>query len=317
MSPQVTVLMPVYNGLPYLGEAIDSILAQTFKDFEFLIIDDASTDSSRDLVRSYRDSCIRLIENDSNLGQARSLNRGLRLARGEYIARLDQDDIALPRRLEKQMLYMAQHPQVVLLGTWCQSIDEMGNQIGRFHPPTSYQAIIDAFATYNPFAHSSVLFRRAPVQEVGGYPADYLHSQDFALWLRLSRQYQVVNLPEELVQIRIHPGQTSLSADMRTACRWDALRLFQQALAHPGLSPQARRAGRSTVPRAMLDYAEALSDERRPGAALRWVSTVCLRYPYLCVWDFGIMVKMMRLLVGRRGRELGRSVKKRLSARQA
>ena len=310
MSPQVTVLMTVYNGLPYLGEAIDGILAQTSKGFEFLIIDDASTDGSRDLILSYRDPRIRLIENDSNLGQARSLNRGLRLARGEYIARMDQDDVALPRRLEKQMLYMAQHPQVVLLGTWCQFINEMENQIGRFHPPTTYQAILDYFATLNPFAHSSVLFRRVPIQEIGGYQADFLDAADFALWFQLTCQYQVANLPEELVRIRIHPGQTSLSADMKTARRWSALRVYRQVLAHPGLSPQARKAGRRTVARAMLDYAVALTGDGRQRAALRWVGTACLRYPLLCAQDLSIM--MIYALLGPRGRELGRSVKRRL-----
>jgi len=316
-EPILTVLMTVRNGEPYLREAVASILHQTYSAFRFLILDNASTDNSRKSIRVFKDSRIELVELPEDIGQVVALNRGLQMIDTPLVARMDADDLSLPQRLEKQMLYMAQRPQVVLLGTWCQSIDEVGNLVSRFYPPTSHQAIIDAFATYNPFAHSSVLFRCVPVQEMGGYPADYSHAQDNALWLRLSRQYQVANLPEELVQIRIHPGQTSLSTDMRTARRWDALRLFQQAMAHPGLSPQARRAGRRTVARAMLDYAEALSDERRPGAALRWVSTVCLRYPHLCVWDFGIMVKTMRLLVGRRGRELGRSVKKRLSARQA
>jgi len=303
-GPPVTVLMSVYNGVPYLAEAIESVLVQSFDDFEFLIIDDASTDGSKDLVQSYGDPRIRLINNESNLGrgQTRALNYGLRLARGEYIARLDSDDIALPHRLERQVSYMAQHPQVVLLGTWCQFIDEVGNLVGCFHPPTSHQAIIDATATINPFAHSAVLFRRAPVMEMGGYPANYLYAQDFALWLRLSRRYQLANLPEEHVQIRQHARQLTNSPDMRTAMCQELMHLIQQALVHPDLSSQARKAGRRQVARATVNYAVALSQEGRHRATLRLVSRVCLRYPHVCT------AQMMWLLLGRRGRELVRSI---------
>ena len=314
MVPKVTVLMTVYNGLPYLGEAIASILEQTFKDFEFLIIDDASTDGSRSLIESYTDARIRLICNEKNMGQTSSLNKGLHLAIGEYVARLDQDDIALPERLEKQVSYMVQHPQVVLLGTWCEFIDEVGNHVRYYRPPTSHQAIVDAFAIRNPFAHPSIMFRRAPVQEMGGYPADYPFGQDLALWQRLGYQYRVANLPEELVQIRVHSGQATRRTDMTTARCWDQLRLSQQALvlARPGLSQQARRKSQRRAAYATLHYAETLSHERRRRASLRWVITLCLRYPHLCVQDPGIRTRMGRLLVGPRGLELWHSMKKHL-----
>ena len=316
-TPLVSVLMPVYNGEPYLREAVESILNQTFADFEFIIIDDGSTDSTWQILTTYaaQDPRIVLIRSEENVGLTKSLNKGLALARGKYIARQDADDVSLPQRLEKQMLYVVQHPQVVLLGTWCQSINEVGNQSGCFHPPTTHQAILDYFAAQNPFAHSSVLFRRAPVQEIGGYPVDYLYAQDLSLWFQLSCQYPVANLSEELAQIRIHPGQTGRSADMRTVKRWEALRVYRQAQAHPGLSPQARKAGRRTVARAMLDFAEALSQEGRRGAALRWVGRVCLQYPHLCAQDTRLrmrIIQVLGVLMGPRGRKLWRSAKKRL-----
>jgi len=316
-TPKVSVIMSVYNGERYLREAVESILNQTFTDFEFIIIDDSSTDSTRAILASYDDPRLVFVRNEANIGLTRSLNKGLSLARGKYVARQDADDVSLPQRLEKQMSYVVQHPQVVLLGTWCQFIDEAGNQQGRSCPPTSHQAILDYFATQNPFAHSSVLFRRAPVQEMGDYPTDYSYCQDFALWFQLSGRYQVANLAEELVQIRIHRGQIhSRSADAIALSRWNALRVYRQVLALPGLSPQVRKAARRRVARVMLDYAEALSQMGRQRAALRCVGAVCLRYPHLCVRDFGIVVKMMRVLVGPKGRELGRSVKKHLFAQQ-
>ena len=309
-EPKVTVLMTVYNGTAYLAEAIESILGQSFGDFEFLIIDDASTDGSRDVVYSYNDHRIRLIQNEANLGQVRSLNRGLHLARGEYIARLDQDDVALPHRLERQMGYLAEHPDVVLLGTWCQFIDETGDQVGHFHPPLSHHEIVEACATMCPFAHSSAVFQREAVHAMGDYPSDYRRAMDFALWLQLCRRHQVANLPEELVQIRLHQGQVSLSADMRTVRAWDALRLCRTALTLPDLSPQARQAGRRMVVSATLRYAELLSLEGRRRAALRWLGNFCLRYPHLSARDYAAsLLRVVLVLLGPRAWEMARSIK--------
>ena len=118
MNPKVTVLMPVYNGEKYLKEAITSILLQTFDDFEFLIINDGSSDASVDIIQSFRDPRIRLVHNDTNIGLIATLNKGLKLAHGKYVARMDQDDISLPRRLEKQTYFMDNNPDVGVCGTW-------------------------------------------------------------------------------------------------------------------------------------------------------------------------------------------------------
>src|SRR4030067_3608444 len=132
-TPMVTVLMTVYNGLPFVREAIDSILGQTFEDFEFLIIDDASTDASAECVRSYRDPRIRLESNNCNMRQVGSLNRGLGLARGRYGAGMDQDDIRLPTRLEKQVAFLEQRLGIDVIGTWANKIDTHRRKNGR-HP---------------------------------------------------------------------------------------------------------------------------------------------------------------------------------------
>ncbi|MDP6770971.1 MAG: glycosyltransferase family A protein, partial [Anaerolineales bacterium] len=125
----VTVLMPVYNGTRYLREAIDSILKQTFEDFEFLIIDDASTDESASVILSYSDERIRFVQNKSNVGQVRCQNIGLDLARGQYIARLDQDDSSLATRLRRQVDLMESDPRLAVVGTWMSKVDENGHEM--------------------------------------------------------------------------------------------------------------------------------------------------------------------------------------------
>src|SRR5690606_37374672 len=128
--PRVTVLLAVHNGERYIQEAIDSILAQTFGDFELLIVNDGSTDATRDLVLSYSDDRIRLVDNDHNIGLPKSLNRGLRLAKGRYIARLDADDISEPDRLAAQVSFLQANPDVAMVGSWYRKIDGEGNTLG-------------------------------------------------------------------------------------------------------------------------------------------------------------------------------------------
>ncbi len=160
--------MSVYNGEKYLREAIDSILGQTFKDFEFLIIDDGSTDSSVEIIRSYADPRIRLIQNEENIGLSRSLNKGLKLARGEYIARMDADDISLPRRLAAQVGLLDKQPDIGLVGTSIQLIDCDGERMHVHRVPTTHAQILWALCFTTPLAHPSVVFRKVIIECVGG-----------------------------------------------------------------------------------------------------------------------------------------------------
>src|SRR4029079_12299348 len=130
VSPRVTVLMSVYNGERFIEATVRSVLGQTFSEFEFLIVNDGSTDRTRELVASYNDPRVRLVDNNGNIGQTRSLNRGLRMAAGELIARQDSDDVSEPERLRKQVNFMDSHPEVALLGTWYTKIDERGLRMG-------------------------------------------------------------------------------------------------------------------------------------------------------------------------------------------
>ena len=201
--------MPVYNGSRYLREAIESILDQTFTDFTLLIIDDASSDNSVEIIKSYHDPRIRIIENQKNLGQAKTMNRGLGFAKGKYIARMDQDDISFPSRLEKQTKYLEKNRDIVLLGSWCKIIDSNSQPIKDFCPPARKNDIINYMvAINNAFAHSSTIFSTNVIQQIGGYP-QYSYSQDMALWINImKRDYPYFIIQEFLVSLRRHENQT-------------------------------------------------------------------------------------------------------------
>ena len=207
-TPRVTVLMSVYNGEKYLEDAINSILQQTFADFEFLIINDGSTDNSRDIIVSYEDPRIRLFDNPANIGLTNSLNRGLGTARGDLIARQDADDISRPTRFEQQVGFLERHPQVALLGTQNRIIDQNGCLLrsAGSTKPIGNTALRWYLMFDNPFIHTSVMFRRKMVcMEFKGYDDEAVKCEDFELWSRIARKYQVRNLPQVLVDTRIHP----------------------------------------------------------------------------------------------------------------
>ena len=312
-KPGLTVLMTVRNGEPYLHEAVASVLKQTYQNFRFLILDNASTDSSRDIVLKFNDPRIDLVELPEDIGQTAALNRGLQMTETPLVARMDADDISLPHRLEKQVSYTVKNPTVALLGTWAQFVDASGSPTGSFHPPIGHEAILDWFSTDSPFAHSTVIFRTGMVREIGGYSNDYLRAQDFALWFQVSCRHKVANLAEELVRIRIHADQTSLSDEMRITAKWDALRVFRQAEVHAGLPKYVRKRARLSALNATLDYAEGLSQQGRRAQALRWAATACARYPDLLALRFDVKIQLMRLLLGSRAWKVVSRIKQSLS----
>ncbi|MGO9566182.1 MAG: glycosyltransferase family 2 protein [Desulfomonilaceae bacterium] len=215
-SPEVTVLMAVYNGERFLRPALESILNQTFRDFEFLIINDGSSDGTRDILASYDDSRIRVIDNDRNIGHARSLNRGLAVARGEYIARQDADDISHSERLEQQVGFMRKNSSVVVLGTQVKYLHGDGKRTRFVRPGKPVSGLAAKFCLMfsppNPVAHPTVMFRRSIIwDKYGGYDPNYAVCEDAELWCRIGMENVIENLPATLVTIRVHSG--SLTAD--------------------------------------------------------------------------------------------------------
>lgn len=207
--PTVSVVMSVYNGAEHLRTAIHSILNQTFKNFEFIIIDDGSTDNSIGVIRSFNDPRIRVIQ-QPNKGLVDSLNLGVRLARAPLIARMDQDDISLPFRLEKELRSIISHPRIGLLGSFFSYIDQLNNSLSiTIAFPTKNADLKREFYLVNPFGHGTVIFRKEAFEHVGGYRADYGPTEDFDLWRRIAEHWEISLIPEVLYLYRISPGSMS------------------------------------------------------------------------------------------------------------
>ncbi len=213
-SPLVTILMPVCDGEQFLHEAIDSILAQTFADFEFLILDDASADSSRSIVLGYDDPRIRLLANDCNLGVTRTLNLGIRQARGRYLARMDADDISMPERLERQVAHLDANPDCAVVTTFAQIIDTHSMPQGEARVDLSPEELDRVLQRGNRLVHGAVMMRADVVRRVGAYDESMKRAQDYDLWLRISDEHAIHTLPELLYSWRQHDqGISSLHAD--------------------------------------------------------------------------------------------------------
>ncbi|MHB8261608.1 MAG: glycosyltransferase family 2 protein [Bacteroidia bacterium] len=207
MIPAVSVIMPVYNAEPYLKEAIESILNQTFTDFELLIIDDASTDKSVEIVKSYHDNRIVLLHKPVNSGITDSLNMAIPLAKGKYIARMDADDISMPDRFLKQYNYMEQHPDILVLGTMYKII---GTEIIPENLPITYEQVKLFSLMQSPVAHPTVFIRRSIFDMYNlRYDRTFEHTEDYELWTRIIDIGKVENLPEVLLHYRIHEQQVS------------------------------------------------------------------------------------------------------------
>lgn len=202
-SPKVTVLMPVYNGERFLREAVDSVLCQTFEDFELLVIDDASTDSTPEILAGYSDPRIRVLRNEQNLKLVRTLNRGLAEARGEYVARLDADDITAPTRAAKQVDVLDTRADVLLVATLYEAIDAHGEVIRTQSDwNATPEEIHYRLVFQNCIGHSTVMFRKERIVEMGGYDVNLKGAEDWGLWSRASRVGVVLFVPEVLCQWR-------------------------------------------------------------------------------------------------------------------
>jgi len=209
-SNKVSVIMAVYNGENYVRDSIESILNQTYKDFEFIIVNDFSIDNTIDIIKSYNDKRIKVINNEKNLGQTRSLNVGLKSATGEYIARIDADDFSYPVRIERQMDFLMRNPEFDLIGTSGHILDKSGKKRGTSLAPTSQEEIFFRMFFDNPVIHISVLAKRDRLLKLEGYDESFTIAQDYDLWSRfLINGFKIGNLKDILVSYRIHSGTVS------------------------------------------------------------------------------------------------------------
>jgi glycosyltransferase involved in cell wall biosynthesis len=256
-NPAISVVLSVYNGERFLRLAVDSILNQTFSDFEFIIIDDCSNDSSAAVLNRYDDARIVRLTNESNLGLTHSLNRGLAAAHGTYIARMDADDVSLPQRFQRQIEYMEQHPDIGVLGTNAVYIDGEnrvlydGQPLYRQLPTPEYMPW--ALLWYNPLAHPTVMIRREVLlKHKLSYDTQFYASQDYDLWTRMAHFTQLAALPDVCLHYRILDTSISRSqTHKQLATQWTVMQRELKAL----LGEKASASGIETL------YALAVQQE--------------------------------------------------------
>jgi len=241
-QPAISVILPVYNAERFVGEAVESILQQTFGDFELLLLDDGSTDGTGAILERYAcDPRVRVIH-QANAGLIATLNRGLAEARGLLIARMDADDISLPDRFARQVAFLESHPRVAVVGGAARCIKEDGEFVNALdwstwpaglHHPCEPADVRKAMENYSALVHPAVLMRREAVREVGGYRSAFVAAEDYDLWLRLADRHDLANLNDVVLLYRLHPNQVS------------AQKCLQQSISTRGaqLSAKVRRAG--------------------------------------------------------------------------
>lgn len=213
MRPVVSVIMSVYNGETHLAQAIESIIKQTYKAIEFIIIDDASTDNSPAILKEFaeRDQRIRVMRNQENIGLTRSLNKGLRICHGEFIARQDADDFSSPERIAKQVYFMTCNPDVMLLGTSGCLMDEKGKVLHNERVVSGTNRLRKLIIKKNQFFHGSVMIRKSCLSKIGLYNEEFRSGQDYDLFLRIAENYAIENLWETLYHYRITSTAISMT----------------------------------------------------------------------------------------------------------
>ncbi len=220
-KPFISVIMPVYNAGDYLVKAIESILTQTYKNFELIIINDHSTDNSWEIIKKYQKrypkkiKAINLKKNINRGGDA-CANIGISKAKGKYIARMDADDIAHPKRLEKQVAFLEKNNQIFLVGTNAKVIDNKGKIIGEKIVPTTHKDIYQSFFTFNPIIHPSAMYRRIIHRKRFFYPKKFSANNDYYIFFKMACQgYQFANLKDKLISYRIHENNDTFK-NMKT-----------------------------------------------------------------------------------------------------
>lgn len=227
-KPKVSVILPVYNGSGTIEDAIRSILEQTFEDLELLVMNDGSTDDTGVLVDAFTDPRIRVFHLPQNIGRSEARNAGLAKARAPYIAMIDADDLAYPERIERQFIFMEQHPHIGLCGAWAHVEDERGYRI-EWRQPLTDEHIRRSIVRSNTFIHCTVLVRKSVLEKLGGFDKQFEPAEDYDLYLRVASQYSVANLPCALASYRAHFCFSYRVKEQwaKLPVRWNAIRKYR------------------------------------------------------------------------------------------
>jgi len=256
--------MTCYNAATTIEESIRSVLAQTFTEWELVLVDNCSTDDSLAIVERLHDTRIRVFALETNHGRTAALNVGVENVRGDFVAVLDADDISSPDRLQVQVDYLTKFDKVVAVGSWYRNIDRDRNLLDEVKTPTRHAAIVRRLAIDNPLVHSSVMFRTKPIRVVGGYSSHYQYSQDFALWIALATTGELAILPRFLTDIRRTTRSLSEISGNSLILAHDCYELYRKAQSLPGLTLLDKIKGRRTIGLYGLLYSWRLATSGKP-----------------------------------------------------
>ncbi len=287
-APRVSILMTVYNAEPYVRASIDSLIAQTFPDWELIAVDDGSKDASLSVLMEYADTRVRVFPLGKNIGRTSALRFAFEQARSEYIAVLDADDISSRDRLARQVEFLDRHPDVVLVASWAQLIDEQGKVFDELIPPSAQDELMDCLGWTNPIVHSSIMYRRKLAQEVGGYPADIVWAQDFGLILALAQRAKIAMIDAHLCQLRVLAGSMTRSRKNQILVATEAMQLFQRAAHVLQLSARARRLNRRALAVAEIKLGIATLRDNSIWAGIRMVLHGLVSSPS-ALWGNGLV----------------------------
>jgi len=227
--PQVSILMTVFNAEDYIIEAINSLINQTYTNWELIIVDDGSTDSSLTKIKIFIDYRIRIFPLERNIGRTSALRLAFELATGSYIAVLDADDVSDPNRIFEQVNYLDNHMDIALVASWVYYIDENSRIFDELTPPTSTNDLYDCLGWTNPIAHSSAMYRFNAAKDVGGYPTDLYWAQDFGLILNLANRHGIAMIGKHLCKIRLLTNSMTRSKKNRLIVAMEEKKLFTLA----------------------------------------------------------------------------------------
>lgn len=282
-APKVSVLMTIYNAGSYLKEAIDSIVAQTFSDWELIAIENGSSDGSPAILHSYNDERIRTFGLPKNIGRTPALRYAFEQAQGEYIAVLDADDVSYPERLMKQVAYLDQHLEVGVVGTWTKLINGLGEEVGKIEPPVDGNELYEVLGWSNPIAHSTIMYRTEYAKRLGGYPAAYTYAQDFALILALSKIARVSIIGEYLCKYRVIASSVSHNSKMLLKIGQEQLALLREAAEVIPLSELATKRNHHRQAVAELKIGLALIREWQVIKGLKLIVVAIIKEPNILI----------------------------------
>lgn len=218
-NPLISIILPVYNASPYLPQCLNSVLSQTYQNWELIAVDDASTDNSLDILNSYaqKDSRLKILSHTPNQGIAPTLNQALKHAQGQFIARLDADDVMYPNRLQKQLNYLSNHPHTVVVGGQCNLIDTQDNLIGQKTFPLTHQKIYQLAFLRSPLQHPAIMINKNLLPDnFTWYHQNQVPAEDLDLYFRLFQYGRAANLPDTIIQYRQNPQGLSLKDPLQT-----------------------------------------------------------------------------------------------------